>query len=196
MGSELPLTLRLGAGVARAVSGESGISRGLEYEESGRVLRVWWDPRESGTVVPFKTDAWDIPPGAVPTEDERQRAREGIWAIARKVGAQAAIDESPDLPCRVAVGWKRSSGFLVNVHESGRIIEYLETRRTLVVRYRETASYHAVVTPPHDARWTYPAGVPIGPDAWRVIVERLAKATASDMWIGANLPWRITTGGA
>lgn len=189
MTAKLPLSVWADPGFARAFAGESGVSRGLEYEEDGRALGAWWDPRESGTVIPVQTTSWNG--GRSMSADERERVRIGLWAVAREIGAHVILDESPDLPCPVAVAWDRPRGFLINVHDAKRI-EYFQVRRTLVLPYSEAEPYHAVAAVPDDPRWTYPTGEPIPPDQWRTILDRLTTATKADMWIGSNLPWRIT----
>lgn len=191
MSTATPPTLRLGPGTARAYDRDGGLGYSLEYEEHWHIVRTAWDPRDDGVRMTMKTHAWDEPYGESPSDEERQRVREGLWKIGRKVGAEIAVDESPDLPCPVVVGWKRASEFLVDVHDGGRVV-YFEVRRTLVLAYAEPEPYHAVVTVPGDPRWTYPPGEAIAPDAWRTVLARLAGATKKDMGIGSNLPWRIT----
>jgi hypothetical protein len=189
-----PPTVRLGAGTARAYNRDGGLGYSLEYEEHWHIVRTAWDPRDDGPRMTMKTQAWDEPYGESPSDEERQHVREGLWKIGRKVGAEIAVDASPDLPCPVVVGWKRTSEFLVDVHDGGRI-EYFEVRRTLVLAYTEPEPYHAVVTTPGELPWTYPPGEAIAPEARRRIVQRLASATQKDMGVGSNLPWRISIAG-
>ena len=187
-------TVRVGGGSARAYDRDAGSGYSLEYEEQRHIARTAWDPRDDGVRMTMKTHTWDEPYGANPSAEERQRVREGLWKIGRKVGVEMAVDASPDLPCPFVVGWKRTSAFLVDVHDGGRI-EYFEVRRTLVLKYAEPQPYHAVVTMPDDLRWTYPAGEALAPEARRMIVQRLAGATRKEMGVGSNLPWRITIAG-
>jgi len=193
MSAARPPTVRLGAGTARAYNRDGGLGYSLEYEEKWHIIRTAWVPRDDGLRVTIKTQAWDEPYGENPSAEERQRAREGLWKIGRRMGAEIAVDASPDLPCPVVVGWKRTSEFLIDVHDGGRI-EYFEVRRTLVLAYTEPEPYHAVVTMPDELLWTYPPGEAIA-EARRRIVQRLASARTKDMGVGSNLPWRITIAG-
>jgi hypothetical protein len=187
-------TVRVGDGTARAYDRDGGLGYSLEYEEQWHIVRTAWDPRDDGVCMTMKTQAWDEPYGENPSAEERQRVREGLWKIGRKVGAEIAVDASPDLPCPVVVGWKRTSEFLVDVHDGGRI-DYFEVRRTLVLPYTEPEPYHAVVTMPGDLPWTYPPGEALAAEARRIIVQRLTSATRKNMGVGSNLPWRITIAG-
>ena len=182
--------VRVGPGVARELPGGGSLTGTFEFEENGRKLRVDWDARESGTVLPVRADVWDAPAGQPIAPDSRERLFESLWALARTRGIHVVLDESPSLPCRVARGWDRTTGFLVNVHDGGKL-EYLEVGRTLALGYREPVDYHAVVDLPQAPRWTYPPGAPIGADEWRSVLQRLARCSPSDMWIGSNKPWRI-----
>jgi hypothetical protein len=194
MSAANPPTVRVGAGTARAYERDGGLGYSLEYEEQWHIVRTAWDPRDDGPRMTMKTQAWDEPYGENPSAEERQRIREGLWKLGRKVGAEMAVDVSPDLPCPVVVGWKRTSEFLVDVHDGGHI-EYFEVRRTLVLGYTEPEPYHAVVSLPSDLRWTYPPVEAIAPEARRMIVQRLGSATKKDLGVGSNLPWRITVAG-
>jgi hypothetical protein len=118
-----------------------------------------------------------------------------LWALAPAPGIHVVLDESGSLPGSVARGWDRTTGFMVNVHDGGKL-EYLEIGRAVALGYREPVDYHAVVDLPQGPRWTYPPGAPIGADEWRSILQRLARCSASDMWVGSSKPWRVAIPGA
>lgn len=181
--------VRVGPGEARARSGV-GPERLYEYEEAGRVLRLSWDPRETGTVLAVALGDWSEPPGTALTDEERERALVGAWKVAKKDSVRALLELVGG--CYVARHWARTTGFLLDVHDDGRI-EYMELGRTLELRYRRDPdhAYRAVVDPPTEPRWTYPAGASIAPPHWERICQRLRAAGSDDMWIGRNLSWRI-----
>jgi hypothetical protein len=180
---------RVGRGEARARR-DVGTERVYEYEEDGHVLRERWDPRETGTVFPVDFRAWSEPPGAPMSNEARERAFLALWRIARKDSVRALLEFVGEF--HIARHWARTSGFLLSVYDGGRI-EYMERGRTLELSFHHDHKdyYRAIAEPPAEPRWTYPPETAVAPEHWERIQGRLRSARSEDMWIGANLGWRI-----
>ncbi len=169
-----------------------GPSRAFEYREGDHVFVVEWDPRETGTVIPEYFEHWTEPPSEPIDPAARERVLDGLWAIGQTAGITAIIDESRSLRCPLAVRWNRGDdGFLVDVHDGGELA-YMERRRTMRLRYREEAGslYVAFVTWPAAPRWAEP-DAPMALDDANRVRERINRAKASDMRLGAHLPWKL-----
>lgn len=178
---------------SRALAG-GGPDRVYEYEEDGRVLRVRWEPRESGTTLELSSSTWSEPAGEPMSEEARERARRAIGKLARKDGIRLIVEDVEGTP--VVRQWDRTSPFVLNVHDDGRL-EYMELHHTLRLRFRpdfDANPAHAAVELPEEPEWTVPAGEPIGAKHFERIRERLTRAGPDDMDIGRSRGWRIVFG--
>jgi hypothetical protein len=179
-------------GQARSWSGATGgPSVAFEYREGDHAFVVQWDPRDTGTIIADSFEQWTEPSFDPIDPPARERIFDGLWSIGRTAGITAIIDESRSLRRAVPARWNRGDGFLVDVHDGG-LLDYMELGHTLCLRYREVAGrlYVAFVTWPDDPRWTQP-DAPIALVHADRIFERIRSTKASDMRIGAHLPWQL-----
>lgn len=154
-----------------------------EYEESGRVLRASWDPRETDVSFYVLAEQWSLPAGAPIDDAARARILEALWAATRqRGGAEVLFESNMKARCLVARHWTRTDrGFLLDVWDRGDVT-YFEIGRTLDAKFDRDANDQQVARFRHPAApaWNYPPGQPMTPADLARVLANVASATPKD----------------
>ena len=183
------MEIRVGPGIARSV-GRQITQHLFEYTEGEHTKSADWDPRETHMNCIVSTLQWDD--GTAISDEERERVREGLWRMAKKLGAKALLEELVAFALCLPVRWKRGpNAFLVNVHDANRL-DYMMLGRVVVLPYERGAGAHITVRLPERLVWTHPEGVEVPERERDRLARRLSELSDENLWIGSGRGWKVS----
>lgn len=186
------MRLPIEGGEARLQAG-AVTERAVEIELRGRVYRMTYDPRETGSLAFIGFHTWTSAPGEPISDEDRGRLRDAAWKLlSRECGVRGLLEyvAEGDLRFYVLRESDTPARVLARVHSTGA--EILRVERTVLVdgRQETTGGDNRLVVLPATARVVYPGGGARGEAAWREVVGFVAGLRRDDFYL-TDFPWRF-----